>query len=195
MPLLNLKGLWYARVDSNLWPFAPEFWGQPVNYCGQSAPLRRTRLENGLFGAYCTTFCTTADHGGIGASLRLAPFNSMEHVKGVVCKLAHENNIDLVVSKRQQKRIESIEFVRDQREHGRQELAFNSRPFVLCGLPIRRPPDGSLKHTRRNGRFVLDVVAHPDHGLPFGQDRLIPIWVATLAVRQKSRTVLFRSAC
>jgi hypothetical protein len=40
----------------------------------------------------------------------------------------------------------------------------------------------------------LDVVAHPDFGLPFGQDRLIPIWVATLAVRQKSRTVVFRSA-
>ena len=98
----------------------------------------------------------------------------MEHVAGVVCKLAHENNIDLVVSKRQQKRIESIELIRDQRQQGRQELAFNSRPFVLCGLPIRRPADGSLKHTRKNGRFVLDVVAHPDYGLPFGQDRLIP---------------------
>ena len=30
--------------------------------------------------------------------------------------------------------------------------------------------------------------------MPFGQDRLIPIWVATLAVRQKSRTVRFNSA-
>jgi hypothetical protein len=65
---------------------------------------------------------------------------------------------------------------------------------VLCGLPIRRPPAGTLQHIRRNGRFRLEVVAHPDYGLPFGQDRLIPLWVATLAVRQKSRTVLFRSA-
>jgi hypothetical protein len=32
-----------------------------------------------------------------------------------------------------------------------------------------------------------------DFGLPFGQDRLIPIWVATLAVRQKSRCVRFPS--
>ena len=47
---------------------------------------------------------------------------------------------------------------------------------------------------RRNGRFKLEVVAHPEYGLPFGQDRLIPLWVSTLAVRQKSRTVLFRSA-
>jgi hypothetical protein len=37
------------------------------------------------------------------------------------------------------------------------------------------------------------VQAHPDFGLPFGQDRLIPIWVATLAVRQQSRCVRFRS--
>jgi hypothetical protein len=35
---------------------------------------------------------------------------------------------------------------------------------------------------------------HPEFGLPFGQDRLIPIWVATLAVQQKSRIVRFESA-
>lgn len=67
-------------------------------------------------------------------------------------------------------------------------------PFVLCGHPIRRPEPGTLKYTRRNGRFVLEMVGYPDFGLPFGQDRLIPLWVATLAVRQKSKTVLFRSA-
>jgi hypothetical protein len=31
-------------------------------------------------------------------------------------------------------------------------------------------------------------------GIPFGQDRLVPIWVATLAVRQKSRVVHFATA-
>jgi hypothetical protein len=40
----------------------------------------------------------------------------------------------------------------------------------------------------------LEIVGHPDFGLPFGQDRLIPLWVATLAVRQKNKTILFRSA-
>lgn len=117
----------------------------------------------------------------------------VQHVKPFVCGLAHENNIDLTVTKRQQKRIESIELVRQERDQQRQPLAFNSRPFILCGLPIRRPPAGTLQHTRRNGRFKLEVVAHPDYGLPFGQDRLIPLWVSTLAVRQKSRMVLFRS--
>ena len=111
----------------------------------------------------------------------------VQHVKSVVCQLAHDNNIDLFASKRQQKRVESIELVRRARDDRRQELAFNSRPFVLCGLPIRRPPPATLRHTRRNGRFRLEVLGHPDYGLPFGQDRLIPMWVATLAVRQKQR--------
>ncbi|MGH9656866.1 MAG: replication protein RepA, partial [Bryobacteraceae bacterium] len=84
--------------------------------------------------------------------------------------------------------------MRDLRDQQRQDLAFHSRPFVLCGLPIRRPAPGTLKYSRRNGRFVLEIIGHPDFGLPFGQDRLIPLWVATLAVRLRSKTVLFRSA-
>ena len=40
----------------------------------------------------------------------------------------------------------------------------------------------------------MELVGHPEFGLPFGQDRLIPLWVATLAVREKRRKILFRSA-
>ncbi|HTS10434.1 MAG TPA: replication protein RepA [Candidatus Eisenbacteria bacterium] len=35
---------------------------------------------------------------------------------------------------------------------------------------------------------------HYETPVPFGQDRLIPIWVATLAIRQRSRTVHFSTA-
>jgi hypothetical protein len=91
------------------------------------------------------------------------------------------------------KRLRQIEVLYRKEEDGSQDLIFCSRPFVLCGLPLRRPPKGTLLHTRRNGKFILQVQAHPDFGLPFGQDRLIPIWVATLAVRQQSRCVHFRS--
>jgi hypothetical protein len=38
------------------------------------------------------------------------------------------------------------------------------------------------------------VTAHPEYGLPFGQDRIVPIFLATLAVRQQSQTIRFRSA-
>ena len=92
------------------------------------------------------------------------------------------------------KQVESILLIRGQREKHTQELAFQARPFVLCGLPLRRPPATELVHRRRNGKFSLHIVAHPDYGLPFGQDRLIPIWAATLALRQKSREVHFDSA-
>jgi len=98
------------------------------------------------------------------------------------------------ITKLRLKQLDAIQLVREQRANGKQELAYHARPFVLCGLPLRRPPSGELVHRHQNGKFFLEVVAHPRFGLPFGQDRLIPIWVATLAVKQKSRTVHFQSA-
>jgi hypothetical protein len=73
-------------------------------------------------------------------------------------------------------------------------LGFASRPFVLCGLPVKRPPAGTLLHERRNGQFVLQVTGHPEYGLPWGQDRLVPLFLATLAIRQQSQTISFASA-
>ena len=98
------------------------------------------------------------------------------------------------ISKRHLKQLDSICLVREQRANGQQELAFHARPFVLCGLPLRRPTYPQQVHRRRNGKFFLHTVAHPDFGLPYGQDRLIPIWIATLAVRQKSSVVRFQAA-
>jgi hypothetical protein len=94
----------------------------------------------------------------------------VEHIGETVRRVARAKGIDVVCSKQTTRRLESIELVRNRREEHAQELAYNSRPFVLCGLPIRRPPAGTLKHTRRNGRFMLEVIGHPDYGLPFGQD-------------------------
>ncbi len=98
------------------------------------------------------------------------------------------------ITQRALKKLEVIQLVREQRESGKQQLAYNARPFVLCGIPLRRPPTKQLTHARQNGRFLLEITAHPRYGLPYGQDRLIPIWVATLAVQQKSRVVHFSSA-
>jgi hypothetical protein len=88
---------------------------------------------------------------------------------------------------------EAVEVVRRRREEWNQDLAFGARPFILCGLPIRQLPNGTSKYSRRNGRFFLEVVGHPEFGVPFGQDRLILLWVATVAVRQKSPVVQFDS--
>jgi hypothetical protein len=92
-----------------------------------------------------------------------------------------------VISKLRRRQIERIELVRTNRTLGKQRLCFNSRPFVLCGLPMRRLPPGELLYTRRNGKVVLQITGHPEFGVPFGQDRIVPIFLATLAVQQKAR--------
>jgi hypothetical protein len=101
---------------------------------------------------------------------------------------------DLVISKRKLREIEGIALIRRNREQGKQNLCFSSRPFVLCGLPVRQLPEGQLVYERRNGHFVLQITGHPQYGVPFGQDRIVPIFLATLAVQQKSQVIRFRSA-
>lgn len=101
---------------------------------------------------------------------------------------------DLIISERKLRHVEACELVRANRESAVQTLGFASRPFVLCALPIKRPPAGTLLHSRRNGDFVLEITGHPRYGLPWGQDRLVPIFLATLAVRQRSQTIVFPSA-
>jgi hypothetical protein len=64
---------------------------------------------------------------------------------------------DLVISKRKLRQAEAVQIVRLHREARRKNLGFASRPFVLCGLPIKRPPRGALIHERRNGHFLLQV--------------------------------------
>jgi hypothetical protein len=98
------------------------------------------------------------------------------------------------ISRRRLRQLESIHLIREQRQTGKQDLVYNARPFVLCGIPLRPLPKDQLAYKRRNGKFFLHIVAHPDFGVPFGQDRLIPIWVATLALRQKNRVVHFATA-
>jgi len=100
---------------------------------------------------------------------------------------------ELPLSKQKYRQAEGITLVRTKREEQKQNLAFSSRPFVLCGLPVRQPPKGQLLFEHRNGRFLLQITGHPTYGLPFGQDRLVPIYLATLAMQQKGPTVRFRS--
>lgn len=76
-----------------------------------------------------------------------------------------------------------------------QEIGFAVRDFVLCGLPYKRSE--KTVHERRNGSFTLRVVADPTYGLPFGQDRLIPLWLATAfqaAGKPENNVIRFRCA-
>ena len=117
-------------------------------------------------------------------------FGSLEAAGSIARCLPSE----LRISKRKLRQAESVQLVRMNRESATPNLGFASRPFVLCGLPIKRPLRGVLLHERRNGQFLLQVTGHPTYGLPWGQDRLVPIFLATLAVRQQKQTITFRSA-
>jgi len=101
---------------------------------------------------------------------------------------------ELVVSKQKLRQAEGGCAVRFKREEGKQNVGFSSRPFVLCGLPVRKPAAGEILYERRNGDFVLQITGHPNYGLPFGQDRTVPIYLATLAIRQQSQSIRFRTA-
>ena len=101
---------------------------------------------------------------------------------------------DLVISKQKLNQAKGISLVRLKREEKQQSLCFASRPFILCGLPVRALPPGELLYERRNGHFILQVTGHPKFGVPYGQDRIVPILLATLAIRQQSPVVKFRSA-
>ena len=129
-----------------------------------------------------------------GHSFARGPSSSAEsgfRRAGYVLRLQHPK---LLVSKRRLRQTETIQVVREKRESETQNLGFSSRPFALCGLPVKRPSPGCLLHERRNGQFVLQVTGHPNYGLPWGQDRLVPIFLATLAIRQQTSRITFDSA-
>ena len=118
----------------------------------------------------------------------------LKHAGTCVRELFPETLFDPPISEGAIGKAGKIEIVRRRRDEHNQDVSFGARPFILCGLPIRRLPPGTLKYSRRNGRFFLEIVGHPDYGVPFGQDRLVLLWLATAAVRQKSPVVRFGSA-
>jgi hypothetical protein len=79
----------------------------------------------------------------------------------------------------QRRQAEMLARVTQARRDGTQELGFSARPFSLCSIPYDQPEKGQLEYTRRNGKYVLRVVADPKYGLPWGMDQSVPFWVAT----------------
>lgn len=94
-------------------------------------------------------------------------------------------------STRTMRRVEAVHEAIRARDDNEQTIGYSSRPFVLCGLPVKRPPKNVLVHVRHNGQLCLRIVGDPEYGLPFGQDRLIPIWLATTATRIQSKFIRF----
>ncbi len=102
---------------------------------------------------------------------------------------------ELVVSKQKLRQAEGSCLVRIKREEKKQN--FGVQFPAVCLVRIAGPQTMQ----RANCCSSVETEFRPsDHrtsqfGLPFGQDRLVPIYLATLAVQQKSQTVRFRSGC
>ena len=91
-------------------------------------------------------------------------------------------------TQRQKKRIDAAIVARECRESSTQELAYNARPFTVTILPVR-PKTGLQVWERRNGSRYLRIEAADGQLLPYGQDRLVLLILATAACQQKSRVI------
>jgi hypothetical protein len=93
------------------------------------------------------------------------------------------------------KRAAQVEVTVDARAFFEQSLAYQVKEFLLCGLPYQQPKE--LKFERRNGNFTCKLTGDPDAGLPYGQDRLLILWMATAFQKlgcPEDNTIRFRSA-
>lgn len=66
------------------------------------------------------------------------------------------------------------------------DFVYGFRPFLLCSLPYRKPPEAARTWVRRNGTTEVRILPDPVYGVPYGQDRLIILLASTLAVMQNS---------
>lgn len=74
------------------------------------------------------------------------------------------------------------------------ELGYYLRPFMLSCLPLRKPPLGGEEWIRSDGRAQFRVVPDPTCGMPYGQDRLVLLLLATRAMEQNRRRIALGSA-
>lgn len=71
---------------------------------------------------------------------------------------------------------------------GPNDIGYMARLLIQATMPHSKPK--SLVHRRSNGRLTLEMVGHPDFGLPYGvYPRLLLIHVTSEVVRTGSGTV------
>src|SRR6516165_7976744 len=63
---------------------------------------------------------------------------------------------DLLISHQKLRQAERVTLVREKRASGDQILGFATRPFVLCGLPVRRPSQSDLIHETKRLYYAAD---------------------------------------
>ena len=85
-------------------------------------------------------------------------------------------------SKRIMRRVHAVERIIADRSEDKQSIGYLAKPFLLLGLPFKPPPKNTTYYRRENGTEYFEITGSPVHGLPFGEDILVLIWVSTLAI-------------
>jgi hypothetical protein len=100
---------------------------------------------------------------------------------------------ELVVSKQKLRQAEGISLIRSKREE--RESGSGVQFQTIRDVRAARPEAVGGSTSVREEERELSAADHrpSEFGLPYGQDRLVPIYLATLAVQQKSQAVRFRS--
>lgn len=96
-------------------------------------------------------------------------------------------------SARERKKAEAVALARQSRDAGEQDIGYNARPFTVTNLPVR-PASGLQVWERWNGTHYLRIEAAAGQVLPYGQDRLVLLLLATMAVQQRSRVIRLGTA-
>jgi hypothetical protein len=110
-------------------------------------------------------------------------------------------NVDNLANKKQTKSA-SPEKINNDRISISQQIGWLFRPLALCPFPAQclgkrkvTDMDGNedeeyhILWRRKSGNITVEVLAHPKHGVPFGQDTLIILFLANEARKQGSRKI------
>jgi hypothetical protein len=99
--------------------------------------------------------------------------------------------------------VSEVELINDERENGEQILGWLFRPLALCPFPTRSLGKREVRSlnselifleeevlwVRRSALYKMEMISHPDYGVPYGQDVLIVLFFSYMATLQKNRQV------
>jgi hypothetical protein len=83
-----------------------------------------------------------------------------------------------LASKQTQRLLDQIVAANYARKNNEQEQLIALRPLIMCGIPLRRLKESY--YVRQSGPYTVELISSPLLGVPYGQDRLIPIFLASL---------------
>ncbi len=102
----------------------------------------------------CGRDVLTERGGNAGA---VSASHGLESVGSVLKRIKPE----LLISKQKLRQVDGSCRVRLSRGEGKQNVGFSSRPFVLCGLPVRKPPQVNMLDEHRNGNLNAFLSSNP----------------------------------